>query len=949
MFGKLGRAVLAGLIGGVVAGAVDCALAWERAATFLPSGRSWLLLFLCALYGGVAGFGGILVALVCATLGDATDLGPLTRAAFEVCAAPKVGRRLVAYLLASAAGLVAFGFALRPIALLCLRQFHHRGLIAALVGVSAGGLGLGVVLAIFVVAAALSPLVPFGPRVRLSFRASPALEMAGWALGLLAGAGAVGFHFLALEGRARMAPSLKAFNASLWAPPLMLIFVVLGHAAARRFGRPHARTTTPTRLIGALALALAVPSLVGLGATLSTVRQLDLRPFVAIFIALAVAATVALRLDLKGRAGRLLALAGMAALFFIALGVGKQARVRKAALAYTGLSAPLVRGLHAISDLDGDGYSSLLGGGDCNDLNRNVHPGAFDWPDDGIDDDCNGHQATMRAAAVHPFAELPPSVPPGKDLNVLLLTIDALRADHVGAYGYERPTTPNLDALAGESVRFESGWAHAPSTRYSVPAILTGRYPSTIAVGNAWWPPNVTPENRLIAEILKSDGRRTAAILSYYYFDRRWGLDQGFDDYDISLQTLHSLGGDPSATSGSSARQLADRDIAWLEQHKDERFFLWSHYYDTHFRFERHPDLPESNFGSDEVALYDGEIRFTDHQLGRVFETLRRLGLWDKTIIVITADHGDGFGEHGIPPNQRHGYHLYRTETKVPFIIRVPGIAPRVVETPVGHVDILPTILNALRRAPEGEPQLLGESLVPLMLGKEAPGRAIYQEVWYEGPTSRKALVTKDHHLIRNLIPDDTTELYDMKRDPAEDRDRTGEGDPAEKALLAELAAFSDQLAIPPDFERRIRDNISRAKMAVPVALGDRLGGALTIAGVEASTGTVHAGSEVAVTLYLEGHGRVPDGYRLFTHFIGSSGRRINADHDPLENAFPLSRLETGMWLRDRIKIFLPSDFPPGPLHVEVGLFRKGDRVPAVGTHSRGGAVRVATLQVAPP
>src|SRR5207248_8455539 len=127
------------------------------------------------------------------------------------------------------------------------------------------------------------------------------------------------------------------------------------------------------------------------------------------------------------------------------------------------------------------GYSSVLGGGDCDDLDAQVHPGAFDWPDDGIDQDCNGHQAVLAPPPPRRYAPVPASVP--ERPNIVLLTIDALRADHVGAYGYARPTTPNLDALARESVLFKSGWAHAPSTRYSVPAILIGRYPSTIAVG----------------------------------------------------------------------------------------------------------------------------------------------------------------------------------------------------------------------------------------------------------------------------------------------------------------------------------------------------------------------------------------------------------------------------------------------------------------------------------
>jgi arylsulfatase A-like enzyme len=528
-----------------------------------------------------------------------------------------------------------------------------------------------------------------------------------------------------------------------------------------------------------------------------------------------------------------------------------------------------------------------------------------------------------------------------------LVTIDALRADHVGAYGYARPTTPNLDAIAKEGVLFKEGWAHAPSTRYSVPAILIGRYPSTIAVNDDprnHWPPEVLPENRLISEILKPLGFHTGANLSYHYFEKGWGLSQGFDDYDYHLEYLHSLGGNPAATSGSSARELADLDVDYIEKHKGERFFLWTHFYDTHFLFQPHAE-PETHFGPGEVDLYDGEIRYTDIAIGRVFDALKRAGLWDNTIVLITADHGDGFGEHGIPPDKRHGYHLYRTETKVPFIIRVPGLAPRVVDEPVGHIDLLPTLLNLLRRPASDEPQLLGQSLLPLMLG-EHQTRRVFQEVWYEGPVSRKAVVTSEWHLIRNLVPDDTVELYQLRDDPAEDHDRAGDGEPAEAELLAELGAWMDQAAIPLDFRRRVDGNVASAPMPMQTALGDTLGGFVTIEGVDVQTPTVRPGGEVELSMYIHCIGRVPEGWHLFTHLRGPYGRMINADHEPLEGVFPVERLRKGTWLRDRIKVRVPADWPGGPLIVEAGLWRRGARAAARGSHVEEDAVRLATIAV---
>jgi arylsulfatase A-like enzyme len=941
------RAALAGALGGVAAGGLDFALAAGRAAAFLPSGRGRLFEFLASLYGAAGAALALALTLAAVGLGWATDAGALWRAAFAPSPSPddaRRGARWAAYALAIAVAAALLGLAIRSIAADALHRFHERMLIAALVGAAAAGLIVVAAAAVLLVAPVLSLLVRWGPRARLALAAPPSLYAPAWGLGLMAGAGAVMGLVFSLERQARMPPALKALNAGLWAPALMLAALGGAHALARvAWRRRSPATSTPTAVALALVAALGLPVLGAAGAYWRVVRQLDLRPFVALAACGAVALAAAWALPHRRWMGALVALLLPSLLLGVALRSGRSDRVRKAATALTGLTPPLVAALHAATDLDRDGYSSVLGGGDCDDLDRDVHPGAFDWPDDGIDQDCNGHQATLSAPTdVRPFAAVPPTVP--RDLNVLLITIDALRADHVGSYGYRRLTTPNLDALAADAVRFDAGWAHAPSTRYSVPAILTGRYPSTIAVGNAWWPPNVLPENRLISEILKEQGYRTAAFLPYYYFDRRWGLDQGFDDYDVSLQTLHSMGGDPAATRGSSARQLADALIAWVEQHRGEKFFLWSHFYDTHFMFERHPDAPETDFGADEQSLYDGEIRYTDIQLGKLFDALKRDGLWDKTIIIVTADHGDGFGEHGIPPNQRHGYHLYRTETKVPFIIRVPGLTPRVVAEPVGHIDLLPTLLNVLGRAAGDEPQLLGSSVLDLMLGAHRDTH-VFQEVWYEGPTSRKAVVTPAWHLIRNLVPDDTTELYDLAADPAEDHDRAGDDEPAERELGALLASWMDAAALPRDFRRRVEGNVSQTPLPFAAPLGDRLGDWIVVEGADVKS-PVRAGDELEVALVLHGIARVPDGWRLFTHFVGPGGVRYNADHEPVEGLFPLSRVRAGTWLRDRVRVHLPPGWPAGPYTVEVGLWQKGSRAPARGPHSDGNAVRAAKVTV---
>jgi arylsulfatase A-like enzyme len=949
------RGALAGALGGLAAGALDFLLASSRAALFLPTGRWRLALFLCCLYAAAAAAIGALTGLFAGAIGAATDAGPMWRIAFER-EEERPGARVAAYLAALFACAAGIGLALKPIVFDALQRFHHHGLIAALVGAAAAALALASLVAIPMLAAALSLALRFGPRVRLRFKAPPALVLAAWTLGLLAGAGAVAALLLSLQSRARMGHVHKALNVSLWAPGILMVALTVAHLGARLAGRfrsqTHGWTWSPAGAAAAIAACLALPMVAVCAASWVTVKQLDLRPFAALAVALVVSLAVALAgvgraLGQLTRTRRLaFALLLVACPALLTASSAKYDRVRKAAIQFSGITGPVVRAVHAAADFDRDGYASLLGGGDCNDLDREVHPGAFDWPDDGIDQDCNGHEATLTAPRPRAWIAPPATLP--KDANVILITIDALRADHLGCYGYTlRPTTPRIDALAKESIRFARGWAHAPSTRYSVPAILTGRYPSTIAVGNANWPPNVLPENRLVPEILKERGYHTGANLPYHYFARSWGLDQGFDDYDVHLQTLHSMGGDPAKTAGSSARQLTDLNIEWVRKNKGGKFFLWTHYYDTHFMFEKHPDVPESNFGDDELAMYDGEIRFTDFQLGRLFDALKQEGLWENTIIIITADHGEGFGEHGLPPNRRHGYHLYRNQTEVPFIMRVPGLAPRVVDEPVGHVDLLPTLLNTLGAPADAEPQLLGDSMLALMLGQKEPAnRRVFQEVWYEGPTSRKALVTAGWHLILNLIPDDTSELYDLTADPLEEHDVAGGGGKVERGLRGELAAWMDSIALPTDFRRKVEGNLSSAALPFTTALGDTLGGWLKIEGVDVSPPTAKAGDTVEVSLILHGLAPVPPGWRLFTHFIGSDGRRINADHEPLEGLYPVGRIKPGQWLRDRVRVTLPAAWPAGPLAVDVGLWRREGRAPARGPHSQADAVRAATVQI---
>ena len=619
---------------------------------------------------------------------------------------------------------------------------------------------------------------------------------------------------------------------------------------------------------------------------------------------------------------------------------------RKAA-ARAGLAGELLALGQRMTDFDHDGYARFFGGGDCDDSDPERNPGARDWPDDGIDQDCDGKDATAAVLRSPPFQTVPESVP--ADLKILLVTIDTLRADHLGTYGYRRPTSPNLDRLAGEGTLFENGWAHAPSTRYSMPAIATGRWPSAIDWDESIWWPRIAPGQRMIAESMKAMGYTTAAFYAYLYFHRadQRGFERAVDYYDDTCAALHMNVNGPAESVGTSARQMADKGIAFLQAHGQEKFFLWMHFYDPHLNYERHPEAPD--FGSAQADLYDGEIWFTDQQFGRVLDELRTLGLWDKTAIIVVGDHGESLGEHGIVA---HGYHLYTPHTKVPFIVRVPGLPAQRIATPVGHVDLAPTMVN-LARGPH-EPSFLGRSFVDLLAGKPAepaPG-PVFQEVSYEGNVKRRALVTASHHLIWNWTPDNTTECYDIAHDPSELKDLWGlpGGEPACSKLKEDLRNRVALLSLPPGYGDKIAFGVvtPAARAPAPAKLLDAsIGASLRVVGYDLSAQPIRRGDSAELVTHFELRGRMEPGWRLFFHLDGPGGFR-NLDHVPVEGAYPMERWHPGQRIRDRLRIAFTMAMPPGSYTVYVGLFKGSARAPVTPANASDGhdRLRLATITV---
>jgi arylsulfatase A-like enzyme len=756
-----------------------------------------------------------------------------------------------------------------------------------------------------------------------------------------------GLVFLSLF-RAPLPPrgvALARFVLRVSAPSLVLPWL-LALAASRRVAM---RWPVAAVAYGA---AYGVPAVVAVARTwnddLRFAPWVDINVGVAIVVlGFALAWLVGPRLP-RAR-GRVVAAAAAAFVAAVALlfGVSASEAARKAGVARAGLVGPTLEVGRQLLDRDGDGYAGWLGGGDCDDHDPDVHPEALDYPNDGVDSDCDGQDAAAGAPPPAVMAPVPATVP--ADLDLVFVTIDTLRADHLGCYGYARPTSPEIDALAREGALFENGWAHAPSTRYSMPALASGRWPSAIEWDESIWWPRMGAGVRTLAEALHGDGYYTGGIFSFNYFaaaDRR-GFERGMDSYDTSLAALHVAVNGPMESKGSSSRQIADAANAFLDAHKDRKFFLWLHFYDPHLGYEPHAEVP--SFGSSREDLYDGEIRFTDLHVGRVLAHLKELGLWGRTAVVLTGDHGEGFGEHGIT---EHGFDLYAPQTRVPFIVRVPGLPAQRLRVPAGHVDIAPTLVNLARG--KAEPSFFGRSLVPDLAGThpaDEDTRWVFQEVTSERGKKR-ALVTARRHLIWNWVPNDTTECYDRVADPAEAHDLWGRAaDPnvggACRALKLELQRLVSALALPPGAAEKMARGVTPPGVTPPRpahAVGAMLGDEIQIVGYDAVPESVPPGGEVAVTYHFAAKKRLGPGWRLFFHLEGPGGFR-NMDHVPIEGLMPLERWRPGQTIRDTLRI--PAG-PRGTYTLYVGAWKGAEHL-AVSPKSfmdAAGRLRVGTFTV---
>jgi arylsulfatase A-like enzyme/Tfp pilus assembly protein PilF len=339
-----------------------------------------------------------------------------------------------------------------------------------------------------------------------------------------------------------------------------------------------------------------------------------------------------------------------------------------------------------------------------------------------------------------------------------LVTIDTLRADRAGCYGYGAAQTPNIDTLARAGVRFTHAYTPVPITLPAHASLVTGSYP--MATGMHDFSGNKLPANAItLAEVLRDNGYATAAFIGSAVLDGRFGLNQGFDTYfdyfDFSRLLESNL--DLMERRGD---QVMDEALSWLKRNPRQPFFLWVHLYDPH-----HPYTPPEPYASRfRSAPYDGEVAFADAQVGRLLAHLRERRLYDHAFFVLASDHGEGLGEHG---EKTHGFYVYNTTLHVPLIMRIPGVEPRVVADEISLVDVMPTILQGLKLpAPPG---VQGRSLMSSILGRAAGATSsLYGETYlpllHFHWSQLRSLQSRGWKFIEAPKP----ELYELRADPGE-------------------------------------------------------------------------------------------------------------------------------------------------------------------------------------
>ena len=351
---------------------------------------------------------------------------------------------------------------------------------------------------------------------------------------------------------------------------------------------------------------------------------------------------------------------------------------------------------------------------------------------------------------------------PDASASVILISIDTLRADHLSAYGYTKIRTPHIDSFALGGTRFAQAEAQVPLTLPSHTSLFTSTYPfeNRVEENGERVPAGIVT----LASVLRSRGYQTAAFIGSEFLDRRFGLDQGFDVYDSPFGQESSRVENPLAMSlrrdGALVARAADQ---WLQAHRGQPVFVFVHLFDLHVPYTLPPEVARRHG----ISRYDAQLEYVDEVMGRFQQQLQQSGWWDKSVIVVFGDHGEGLGDH---QETDHGYYVYESTLHVPLVVHWPAGAPSfaaVWRAPVGLIDVAPTILDYLRVPAPGSFEGASQ-LGVLKAGDAASPRAVYSESLYAhdafGWAPLRALRVGKYKYIQ--AP--KAELYDLDANPYE-------------------------------------------------------------------------------------------------------------------------------------------------------------------------------------
>jgi len=618
-----------------------------------------------------------------------------------------------------------------------------------------------------------------GRAIGVGLTGEPPSRALSVALGLVAGGASVaGASVLGARYVSSMSAPFAAAATSLSTVAALVVALLLaalsGRPLARASASLEARSRRAHRILGRCAVGcLPVVTLVVSLLVLPPAYSVAPTAFV---LGLVVVWWKPPRLD--GR--RVLSVVVVAAVWAVVsvLGLPRADARAQAAVVYR---APwLALGLGAVRDgldSDGDGYAPVLLGGDCDDDDANVHPGARDVPNNGVDENCSGGDAgeyhPPPPAASDAFRARLPERP-----NIVLVQIDALRPDHLGFAGYERATSPNIDRFREDATWFERAYTPAPSTRFAMASMFTGhdarRVPHESLGGNRM---RMLRDAQSVMERLPGDYERTGYTISYVIHHNQ-GLGQGFDRWETPWPV-----DDWRQVYGRAAEITTEAALDYLDgspEGSDQRFLLFLHYRCPHDPYIAHP---EWDFGEADADRYDSALAYCDEQIGRVLERAAQRRDWDRTTVFLFSDHGELFGEHGLT---NHGNSLYEPDVRILMLVRVPGAEQRTVSRPVLLTDLGPTIA-ALAGLPPDD-RAVGRSMLPAMFGgTDSPARPLFlfTDLWrgtvhYEA----SAVLRWPTKLIRDRRLG-TVEMYDLEADPHEQVDLSAVR-PTERSELEE-------------------------------------------------------------------------------------------------------------------------------------------------------------------